>query len=200
MDAHQVAKVYVSPKNPQNHHLIPDEYKTKPPLYYILYIQVVRAVQRGCGKPYIDDLPVHDLVPPKSRPPPESFEGIENTSVVKRITPKSNCQLDGIKAWPKLIHEKLECHRFRTPQAVHGINEFVKAIKSGAWTNPRGKNIKLSKKAGTQTVDRSWKERDRTVPKSMQNKKKVKGFSLVWWTMRSMTECGLGFIGTTSTT
>ena len=138
---------------------------------------MVRAVQRGCGKPYIDDLPVHDLVRPKSRPPPESFEGIENTSVVKRITPKSNCQLDGFKAWPKLILKKFECHRFKTPQGVHGINKFVKAIKSRAWTNPRSKNIKLSKKAGTQTMDRSWTERDRTVPKSTQNKKKVKGSS-----------------------
>ena len=60
---------------------------------------------------------------------------------------------------------------------MHGINELVKAIKSGAWTNPGGKNIKLSKKAGTQTVDRSWKERDRSVPKSMQNRKKLKGSS-----------------------
>ena len=96
---------------------------------------------------------------------------------MKRTTPKSNCQLDGIKAWPKLILKKFECHRFKTPQVVHGINEFVKAIRSRAWTNPRGKRIKLSKKAGTQTVDRSWKELGRALPKRMQNKKKVKGSS-----------------------
>ena len=68
---------------------------------------MVGAVQRGCGKLYIDFLPFHDVVPPQFRPPPESFEGIEKTSVVKRITPKSNCQLDGNRAWPKLIHAKI---------------------------------------------------------------------------------------------
>ena len=138
---------------------------------------MVGAVQRGCGKLYIDFLPFHDVVPPQFRPPPESFEGIQKTSVVKRITPKSNCHFDGNKAWPKLLNQKLEGHRFKTPQVVHGMNEFVKADRSRAWTNPRGKKIKMSKKAGFQTVDRSWKELGRALPTRMQNKKKGKAFS-----------------------
>ena len=47
MDAHQVAKVYISPKNPFYQHLITDKHKKNKPSYFILYVQVAGAVQRG---------------------------------------------------------------------------------------------------------------------------------------------------------
>ena len=66
LDAHQVAKVYVSRRNPVYRHLINDKYRRKPPPYFILYVQVAGAIQRGCGRLYIDFLPFHALLPPRA--------------------------------------------------------------------------------------------------------------------------------------
>ena len=174
LDAHQVAKVYVSTKNPFYKHLIPEKYKKKPPAYFVMYVQVAGAIQRGCGKLYVSFLPSHMLLPPKARPPPESFEGVEKTQLADNIQDKSNLHFDGNKSWPKLANTKYAKKAFRTPSVVHGDHQFTKKIRARRFTQSAMK-VQLAKLAGTQTIDRSWIEMDRAVPSTLVKKKKAKG-------------------------
>ena len=63
---------------------------------------------------------------------------------------------------------------FKTPQVVHGDNQFTKKIRARSLKQSVG-NVQLAKLAGTQTIDRSWTELDKSVPPTLAKKKAVKG-------------------------
>ena len=170
IDVHQVAKVYVSPQNPVYQHLIREKYKKNLPKYFLLYLRVAGAVERGCGRLYIDFLPEHFLLPPKSRPPPESYAELESCTILDRVRVKANLHIDGNKSWPKLMKTKYTRKGFKMPSVSHCGSQFTKVIRGRTVEKKR-----LSKLAGTQAIDRSWKEMDRAIPHTLNKKSPLQG-------------------------
>jgi len=124
---------------------------------------------------YVQFLLHHELLPPKARPPPESFEGVQSTKLFDRILPNSNCHFDGNKSWSKLARTKYAAKRFRTPQVVHGNSQFTKPIPSRKLTIQGGRAVRLAELSGTQCIDRVWTGLDRAVPSTLCKKTPIMG-------------------------
>jgi len=162
-DGHDVAKIYVSPGNQAYQHLLPKSHATNPKPYYILYIRVAGVKQRGNGKLFIAFFKHHVLLPPKSRPPPESFEELVETEVVKRVGKRSHGHADGAQGFRKLAKLAKDKKKVKAHTVVHSENQFTKRIR---------KVKGFSGLAGTQSIDRTWKEMDRCIPSTMNRKTK----------------------------
>ena len=171
VDVHQVAKVYVSPKNPVYKHLIQEKYRDAK--YYLLYIRVAGVLQRGCGKLYLAFLPFHQLLPPKSRPPPESYLEVEQCDILHKVRPKANVHIDGNKSWPKLTKEVYKKKGFKVPSVSHKTNQFTKPIRKRTLKH-KGRKLSLARLSGTQAIDRTWKELDRSIPHTLRKKMPIK--------------------------
>ena len=101
---------------------------------------------------------------PKARPPVESAAEIRASGLLRCLKPKSRKAFytDGAKAWNTVARAlKMKCY-----QCSHQKKIFAVDMKR----KPRG----LSKRKGTQTIDRAWLSLKRFLPKEA-NKKKGKG-------------------------
>ena len=84
---------------------------------------------------------------PKSRPPVEAWDEIRSSGLLDRVSHRGKRALysDGARAWMTAgKHLGIKCY-----QVSHQRKEFCRSLSE---VDP-----KLSKKAGTQVIDRKWK-------------------------------------------
>ena len=101
---------------------------------------------------------------PKARPPVESAAEIRASGLLRCLKPKSRKAFytDGAKAWNTVARAlKMKCYPCSHQKKIFAVDMKRK---------PRG----LSKRKGTQTIDRAWLSLKRFLPKEA-NKKKGKG-------------------------
>ena len=100
------------------------------------------------------------LVPPGSRPPPESVKEISDSNLLERANKVLRLTVfsDGAFAWPKNIQDY---PHLRSASVCHKRSEFVKVVprRSGSSTL-----------AGTQSIDQRWRLLDAYIPSTLKTK------------------------------
>jgi hypothetical protein len=165
IDGHEVAKLYISPNNEHYRHLLPKNHATKPQKYYQLFVRVAGLRTRGRGKLYLRLLKNHVLVPPKSRPPPESIEELLDADLLRHAGKGSMVHPDGAPAYKAVMkHPRYKSKKLRMPKTPvsHKENEYTKPVP---------KKVGFSSLTGTQCIDRVWKELDRAIPATLHRKR-----------------------------
>ena len=129
---------------------------------YPVHLLCFGLVQRS-GPLVVKMLPPRVTLP-KARPPVESAAEIRASGLLRCLKPNSRKAFytDGAKAWNTVARSlKMKCYQCSHQKKIFAIDMKRK---------PRG----LSKKKGTQTIDRAWLSLKRFLPKEA-NKKKGKG-------------------------
>ena len=97
---------------------------------------------------------------PKSRPPVEAWDEIRSSGLLDRVSHRGKRALysDGARAWMTAgKHLGIKCY-----QVSHQRKEFCRSLSE---VDP-----KLSKKAGTQVIDRKWKALKDFLPSNYHRK------------------------------
>ena len=164
LDAHEVAKLHISPDNEHYKHLLPKQHAQHPEPYYQLFVRVGGLRQRGRGWLHIEKLKDHVLLPPKARPPPESKEEWLEADILRHAGKGSMIHPDGAQCVPAVVNDpRYRAKKLRLPKepVSHKQSEFTKPIRKKAG---------YSSLTGTQSADRSWKELDRAIPDTLHRK------------------------------
>lgn len=120
------------------------------------HIRYAALSERG-GRITIARLPVR-MVAPGGPPPPEAFEELRQSGLMKRCAKSAFIFTDGAHSWPKLIkhHNRLTKSRMRLEEVVHYKGQYTRTVR-----NPvRGQ----SSIAGTQSLDQRWRWMKTYVP------------------------------------
>ena len=163
-DSTGLGRFWVKRTNNTFHSQIQDLEKRKGKSWpaYPVHLRCLGLVQRS-GPLVVKMLPPRVTLP-KARPPVESAAEIRASGLLRCLKPKSRKAFytDGAKAWNTVARAlKMKCY-----QCSHQKKIFAVDMKR----KPRG----LSKRKGTQTIDRAWLSLKRFLPKEA-NKKKGKG-------------------------
>ena len=168
IDGHGVRSHHVSTKNPHFKELQTAALVKQKHPYYLNYIRVLGARQRGGGRMYLQLLP-NKLLPPKAKPSPEGEAEVTNSGILKRINPRSTVvHSDGAKGIRSALLKQRP--RMKHRSVSHKNMEFVKKVAPVRLPSGR----LSSSLTGTQCIDSTWKTLDASIPKELRTKRNHK--------------------------
>ncbi|CAK8994285.1 unnamed protein product [Durusdinium trenchii] len=148
------------------------------PKYFLLYIRIAGASQRGLSKLCIAKLP-YVLVAPKAKPPVESKQDVQASRLLARINAGTTCYTDGNRSWKAVAKDVKK--QILVKSVSHRNAQFTNNLKG-----PKRKGA--SAIGGTQQLDRCWHHLKRFVACNLKTKVKSqinaaildKAFQFVW--------------------
>jgi hypothetical protein len=163
IDGHSVRSFHVSPRNQKYTKYITKKLLDGKHKYYLCYARVLGLRKRGGGRTYLAFAPPK-LLPPGSRPPPESEMEVMQSGLLKRAK-KGSCVIhsDGVKSVPAVI--KKHFPGLKHHSVSHKIMQFTKRVRSVRLN--RGQS---ASQTGTQCIDSTWKGLDKMIPPALHTK------------------------------
>ena len=96
------------------------------PKYFLLYIRIAGASQRGLSKLCIAKLP-YVLVAPKAKPPVESKQDVQASRLLARINAGTTCYTDGNRSWKAVAKDVKK--QILVKSVSHRNAQFTKNLK-----------------------------------------------------------------------
>jgi hypothetical protein len=171
-DGTVLRKIFVSRDNPHVTDLVKEaeqglkrrgKLPKKPVTVWSAHIRYAAVSERGGGRISLVRLPLR-LVSKHGPPPPEAFQELLNSNLLKRCASDVNLFTDGAHAWPKLVkaYNKMNKAKVCIREVKHYKSEYTKTSKKGR----RGQSLI----AGTQSLDQRWRWLKRYVPHGIKGK------------------------------